>query len=372
MPIRLKQIADAIEKIAPLGLAQDWDNVGLLVGDENKNIKNILITIDVTAAVVEEAKKLKTDLILSYHPVIWDGLKTVTTKTETAHIIELIRSKISVFSIHTAFDVAAGGVNDQLAEIVGIENPKPIGDYVARPEGNFFKIVTFVPFDSINDVAEAIFDAGAGAIGNYSKCSFQTPGTGTFLPMQGAKPAIGKKGKLEEVNEIKLESIVSESKVAAVIEAMRNAHPYETPAFDVFRHYDLEGKLGLGKIGELKKPRSMAAIIENIRKVTGAKAAGIVGKERRTVKKAAVCAGSCGKLINSVIAGSCDLYLTGELKHHQALAAQEANLTCICLSHTVSERFALKNLAKSLKKHLKNVTIRLSKKDADPFKWKNI
>ncbi len=177
---------------------------------------------------------------------------------------------------------------------------------------------------------------------------------------------------MARIKEIKLESIVSESKVADVIAAMRGSHPYETPAFDVFRHYDLEGKLGLGRVGELKKPRSMAAIIENIKKVTGAKAVGIVGRERRTVKKAAVCAGSCGKLINSVIADGCDLYLTGELKHHQSLAAQEADLTCICLSHTVSERFALKNLAKSLKKHLKNVTIRLSKKDADPFKWKNI
>lgn len=370
--MKVNDIAAAVEKIAPLGLAQDWDNVGLLVGDENKNIKNILVTIDVTAAVVEEAKKLKIDLILSYHPIIWDGLKTVTSKTETAHIVELIRSKISVFSIHTAFDVAAGGVNDQLAAIVGIKDAKPIGDYVASPEGNYFKLITFVPVDSVNKVVEAMFDAGAGSIGNYSKCSFQSEGTGTFLPMQGAKPAIGKKGKLEKVNEIKLESIVGESKIADVITAMRNAHPYETPAFDVFRHYDLEGKLGLGRIGELEKPRSMSAIIENIKKITGAKAVGIVGKERRTVKKAAVCAGSCGKLINSVIADNCDLYLTGELKHHQALAAQEANLTCICLSHTVSERFALKKLAKDLKKHLKSVTIRLSKKDADPFKWKNI
>lgn len=372
MPTRLKQVADAIEKIAPLALAQDWDNVGLLVGDENKNIKNILLTIDITCAVVEEAKKHKTDLILSYHPVIWDGLKSITTSTETAHIVELIRSKISVFSIHTAFDVAAGGVNDQLAEIVGIETPKPIGDYVENPQGSHFKVVVFVPTDAINDVAEAMFSAGAGSIGNYSKCSFRSEGQGTFLPMQGAKPAIGSRGKLEKVNEIKLESIVPESKVPAVVAAMRNAHPYEMPAFDVFRHYDLEGKLGLGRVGKLKKPRSMASIIENIKQVTGVKAIGIVGKEKRTVKKAAVCAGSCGKLISSVIAENCDLYLTGELKHHQALAAQEANLTCICLSHTVSERFALKNLAKSLKKHLNNVTIRLSKKDADPFKWKNI
>ncbi|MHC4237595.1 MAG: Nif3-like dinuclear metal center hexameric protein, partial [Planctomycetota bacterium] len=173
----------------------------------------------------------------------------------------------------------------------------------------------------------------------------------------------------ETVNEIKLETVVPSGKVAAVIAALRASHPYETPAFDVFRHYDVENKIGLGRIGTLKKPLSMQKAIANIKATTGCNAVGIVGPQRRTVKKAAVCAGSCGKILNSVIDAGCDLYLTGELKHHQALAAQEAGLTCICLSHTVSERFALKNLAKQLKKRLKTVTIRISKKDKDPFNW---
>jgi putative NIF3 family GTP cyclohydrolase 1 type 2 len=162
---------------------------------------------------------------------------------------------------------------------------------------------------------------------------------------------------------------VPADKVEAVIAAMRKAHPYETPAFDVFKHHNVEGKFGLGRMGKLAKPTSMTDLIANIKKVTGAKAVGIIGKQRRTVRKAAVCAGSCGKILNSAIDAGCDLYLTGELKHHMALAASESGMTCICLSHTVSERFALKKLVKQLQNQLKGVTIRQSKKDADPFNW---
>ena len=370
--MKIKDIAKAVDEIAPLGLAQDWDNVGLLIGNPDKPIKNILLTIDTTKAVVEEAKLQKADLILAYHPIIWDGLKRVTADGETAHIYDLIQSGISVFCIHTAMDVAVGGVNDALAEILGIENAEPIGDYVANPAGPQYKVITFVPTDNVNTVAEALYAAGAGAIGNYSHCGFQSDGTGSFMPLKGSNPAIGKRGKLEQVNEIKLETVVPSDKVAAVIAAMREAHPYETPAFDVFRHYDVENKIGLGRIGTLKKPLSMQKAIANIKAATGCNAVGIVGPAKRTIQKAAVCAGSCGKIINSVIAQGADLYLTGELKHHQALAAQEAGLTCICLSHTVSERFALKNLAKQLKNRLKTVTIRLSKKDKDPFTWFNV
>ena len=367
--MKIKDIAQAVEEIAALGLAQDWDNVGLLIGDPNKTIKNILITIDTTKAVVEEAKKMKADLILAYHPIIWDGLKRVTADGETAHIYDLIKSGISVFCIHTALDVAAGGVNDLLADILGMENTEPIGDYVADPAGPQYKIITFVPQDAVNKVADALYAAGAGAIGNYSHCGFQTDGTGSFKPLTGSNPAIGKRGRIEQVNEIKLETVVPSGKVAAVIAALRKSHPYETPAFDVFKHHDVENKIGLGRIGTLKTPLSMQKAIAAIKSATGCNAVGIIGPQKRTIKKAAVCAGSCGKILNSVIAQGADLYLTGELKHHQALAAQEAGLTCICLSHSVSERFALKNLAKQLKKQLKTVTIRISKKDKDPFTW---
>ncbi|MHC4737623.1 MAG: Nif3-like dinuclear metal center hexameric protein [Planctomycetota bacterium] len=370
--MKIKDIAEQIEKIVPLKLAQDWDNVGLLIGDAGRNVKNILLTIDITGDVLAEAKRLKTDLIVSYHPVIWEGLKKITSEGQNNVVYHLIRSDIAVFSIHTALDSAIGGVNDGLSEIVGIRDAKPIGDYVESPTGDNYKLVVFIPIKSAAKVSNAIFAAGAGAIGNYSHCGFTAEGTGSFLPREGARPAIGKKGKLEKVAEVRFETIVTEEKLEGAITAMKKTHPYETPAYDCFKLYQNLDRFGLGRIGRLEKPTQLSRIIERIKKYTGARSFGIVGKEKRLVKKAAVCAGSCGKIINSVIAAKADLYLTGELKHHQGLAAQEAGLTCICLSHSVSERFILKKFAKELQNQLKDVTIRTSKKDADPFKWKKL
>ena len=370
--MNLRDIQRAIEAVAPLKLAQDWVNVGFLIGDPTRPIRTILVTIDTTRAVVEEAKRLNADLICAYHPVIWDGLKKITADGPSAPIYDLIRANIGVFSIHTAFDTVLGGVNDALAAILDIEDPRPMGDFVADPQSSQYKLVTFVPIDNVDKVADALYDAGAGAIGNYSHCGFLSEGTGTFKPLTGSHPAIGKIGRREEVHEFRLETVVPEGKLEAVLAALRKSHPYETPAFDVLRHHHPEGRMGLGRMGTLRKPTRYSQILRNIKNATGAKAAGVIGPAKGTVTKAAVCAGSCGKILNTAIAEGCDLYLTGELKHHQALAAQEAGLTCVCLSHSVSERFALKILIKELKKHLKGVTIHQSKKDADPFTWKEI
>ncbi len=370
--MKVKEISEKIQNIVDLRLAMDWDNVGLLVGDENKEIENILLTIDVTRDVLKEAKRKNIDMIISYHPVIWDGLKNVTSTGPGSMVYELIRNDIHVFSIHTAMDVTEGGVNDALSEMLEMKNTQPIGDYVENPENDNYKLIVFVPEDSINKVADAMFEAGAGAIGNYSQCSYRSDGTGTFLPGEGSNPAIGKRGELEYVNEIKLESIVPAAKIENCIRAMKEAHPYEAPAFDVIHLCDVEKKLGLGRIGDLKEKKKVSEIIGDIKKGTGCDTVGIIGKENRTVKKAAVCAGSCGSILNSVIVQGCDLYLTGELKHHLALTAQEAGLTCICLSHSNSERFILKKFKQKLKKSTEGLNIKLSRKDSDPFTWKKV
>jgi dinuclear metal center YbgI/SA1388 family protein len=370
--MKIKDVATAIGKIAPLKLAQGWDNVGLLIGSSQQDVKNILLTIDITGPVVAEARRLKTDLIVSYHPVIWDGLKKITTEGPTGVVYDLIRCGIAVFSIHTALDSATGGVNDGLAEIVGIQDGKPIGDYVDITLDEIYKLVVFVPIDAVAKVSEAVFAVGAGRMGNYSHCGFQAQGTGTFLPLEGARPAVGRRGKLEKVPEVRFETIVPAEKLDDCIAAMKKAHPYEMPAFDCLKLYNPQTKFGLGRIGRLARPSRIDRIVKRIKRFTGTRAVGIIGDQRRLVKTAAVCAGSCGEIINSVIAAKAELYVTGELKHHQGLAAQEAGLTCICLSHTVSERFMLKKLARQLQKQLRQVTIRISKKDAEPFKWKNI
>ena len=370
--MKVKDIAGIVEEIAPLGLAQGWDNVGLLIGDPEREIRNILLTIDVTQAVVAEAKKLKTDLILSYHPVIWDGLKKVRTDDRSGTVYELIRSDIAVFSIHTALDAVAGGVNDGLAEILGIQDPKPLGDYVEYSPRQSHKLVVFVPADALAVVTNAVFEAGAGWIGNYRNCGFQAEGTGTFEPLEGAKPAVGRKGRLERVQEVRFETLVPAEKLQAVVDAIRKTHPYEEPAFDIYKLFDYESRFGLGRIGTLAEPMQLSRIIDRVRQQTGARAVGLVGDQKRLVRKAAVCAGTCGEILNLVIAARADLYLTGELKHHQALAAQEAGLTCICLSHTVSERFILKKVAGRIRKLAPKLTVKVSRKDADPFTWKTI
>jgi dinuclear metal center YbgI/SA1388 family protein len=370
MQMKVRDIAATIENIVPLKLAQSWDNVGLLIGNPERDVKNILLTIDVTEDVFAEAKKLKIDMIISYHPVIWDGLKKITANGPSRTVYNLIRNDIAVFSMHTALDSAIGGVNDGLAEIIGIEEAKPIGDYVDYHGSENYKLVVFIPVEVVSEVSGAIFAAGAGSIGNYSNCSFHAEGTGTFLPLQGAQPTIGEKGKLEKVPEVRFETIVPEENLDKVVAAMKKAHPYETPAFDIFRLSNSTSRFGLGRIGKLAQPLFVNQIINRIKKHTGAKAFGMVGKEKRLVKTAAVCAGSCGKIINQVIAAKTDLYVTGELKHHHALAAQEAGVTCICLSHTVSERFFLKKLARQLQSRLGQVIIKTSKKDTDPFRWK--
>lgn len=370
--MKVKDIAAIVEEIAPLGLAQDWDNVGLLIGDPAQDIKRLLLTIDVTKAVVAEAGKLKTDLILSYHPVIWDGLKQIRTDGATRVVYDLIQAGIGVFSIHTALDAAVGGVNDGLAEILGIEDGRPLGDYVNYAPQENYKLVVFVPVDALDKVTNAVFAAGAGAIGNYRNCGFRAEGTGTFTALDGARPAIGKKGRPEQVQEMRFETIVPAGKLQAVVEAMKAAHPYETPAFDILKLFGYADRFGLGRIGPLGTPARVEQLVERIKRQTGAKAIGLVGDARRLVKTAAVCAGTCGTIVHSVIAAGADLYLTGELKHHHALAAREAGVTCICLSHTVSERFILKKLARRLRRRMKDVTIKISTKDADPFTWKNI
>ena len=370
--MKVRDIANTIKSMVPLELALDWDNVGLLVGDAKKEVKKILLTIDITKDVIAEARKLKANMILSYHPAIWDGLKTVTADGSGSIVYELIKSDVAVFSVHTAVDIMFGGVNDGLAEIIGLTDTKPIGDFVPNPSQNNYKLVVFVPQKSLAAVTNAIFKAGAGAIGNYSDCGFASQGVGSFKPLKGAKPAIGKQDKIEKVNEIRFEAIVPAEKVEGCIKAMKKTHPYEMPAYDCLKLYDSPDKFGLGRIGKLDKPAQLTKIVQKIKKATGAKAFGFVGKEKRLVKTAAVCAGSCGKIINSVIAQNVDLYLTGEIKHHQALAAKEAGLSCICLSHTVSERFVLKKLAKQLQNKLKGLNINISKKDTDPFNWKNL
>ncbi len=370
--MKVSQFLEILDSISPFKLAQDWDNVGLLIGDENAKVSKVIFTIDITQAVVDEAKSLKAKTIVSYHPVIWEPLKKITARGEKPIVYKLLKDGFNVISIHTALDAACGGVNDGLAKAIGLINTEPISDFVSLSNEKMYKLVVFVPTDNVNLVSKAIFDAGAGRLGNYSNCGFSGEGVGTFLPLKGATPAIGKRGRQESVDEVRFETIVRERNLVGVIEAMKRAHPYEMPAFDVIKLETEEKKYGIGRLGSFEAEKEIGIIVGEIKKLTGAKVIGFVGEAKRRVKSAAVCAGSCGSIITKVIAAGCELYITGELKHHDALLARESGLSCLCLSHSVSERFILAELAERIKISCPSLDLMLSKEDTEPFSWRQI
>ena len=370
--MKLTRIIPALERIAPPTLAEDWDNVGLLVGDHNQNVRRALLTIDLTAAVFAEAKAKTIDLIIAYHPPLWDPIKKVIAGQGPAPLLhDIIRAGIAVYSLHTSLDSVPGGINDLLADIVGIADPQPLQP-LTPTDSPFCKLAVFVPAADLDKVSAAVFTAGAGRISadsNYSKCSFRSAGTGTFQGDDKSSPTIGRAGAFEQVEEIRFETVVPTAQLAPVIQAMLAAHSYEEPAYDIFPMLTPPAGLGIGRFGDLAEPTTVDALLESIKKKLKTNVVGLIGSRRRRVKRAAVGAGSCGSILRQVITHGCDFYLTGELKHHHALELQEAGVTTACVSHSVSERVILPRLARTLSRDLPTLDITVSRKDRDPFTW---
>jgi dinuclear metal center YbgI/SA1388 family protein len=368
--MKLNKLMEQFDIVAPLALAEDWDNVGLLAGDPNQNIKKVMLTIDMTRAVLDEAKSKKIDCILAYHPPLFEPIKRIVANQGVSPLLyEAIKNKIAIYSTHTALDSAHGGVNDILAGIIGIENPKPIVQPTATT-GDLCKIVVYLPKNDLENVSQAMFTAGAGSIGDYSECSFRCEGIGTFKGGVGTQPTIGKRGKKESVTEFRLETITYTKKLNDVLSAMIKAHSYESVAYDLFPILSGQVTTGLGRMGTLPKESTIDTLIDKIKNDLKLNIVGVIGPQKGNPKKGAVCAGSCGSVLNKVIAAQCDFYLTGELKHHFALELQEAGVTTICVSHTNSERMILPKLARQLKPMCKNVIFIVSNKDSDPFTFR--
>lgn len=358
--MNLAKMMEVLNEIAPLKYAESWDNVGLLAGDMQQEITKAMVTIDYTPPVAEETYAAGCGLVIGYHPPLFEAVKRLTAPSL---VFDAIRRGIAIYSPHTALDVAAGGTNDVLAEILGIREPLPLRGIAPAPW--HYKLITFVPRDQVEEVANALFDAGAGWIGNYSRCSFMSEGTGTFLGGESTNPTVGRPGELERASETRIETIVPAKVLTAVINALRKSHPYEEPAFDIVQLITPPESKGMGKIGAIE-PVSRAELIERVRTGLGVERLLVAGPTEGMAKSAGCCAGACGDLLKDALAQKVDVLLTGELRHHDALKAAAAGMTVICALHSNSERVTLKRYASRIAE-MSGIEVLLSASDRDPF-----
>jgi len=363
---KVGDVARHLADIAPPQLAQDWDNVGLLAGDERAPCPAVLLSVDMTEAVVEEARGRGCGLITAYHPPVFRSISRIQPARSAGApaIWEAVAAGIAVYSPHTALDAAAGGTNDVLAELVGVVVEGPI-EY-ADPRPTSCKVVVFVPPAQVERVAEAMFAAGAGHIGDYTKCSFRLAGRGTFLGGQTTQPTVGRKGRLESVDEFRLETVVPSERLPAVVEAVRRFHPYEEPAFDIYPVRP-EPVPGIGRVGRLRQDATLGLLALSLKRRLRLKAVEVVGSPRRPVRRVAVCAGSAGRLpLERKASAECDAVITGELRHHDALAFAAMGVAAIAVGHWASERPVLRSLAGRLRERLPGLGVRVSAADKPP------
>ena len=360
--MQLSELIAAMEKIAPTANAESWDNVGLLAGDPAQAVSKVLLTIDYTSQVAEEGHQAGCDAVIAYHPPIFQPLKRVVAGNP---VFDALRRGVAIYSPHTALDVADGGTNDVLCDLLGLQERSPLK--LAETKSSQYKLVTFVPEEQVERVSDAIFQAGAGRIGNYTSCSFRSPGTGTFYGQEGTNPAVGQAGKLEQAQEVRLETVVPLSRVAQVVSALRQSHPYEEPAFDLQQLAAPPTGVGIGRIGRFPSPTDRSEVIDRLKRELGIGHLLVAGPTSGSATRAAVCAGACGDLLNDALSQKVDIYVTGEMRHHDALRAASAGMTVVCTLHSNSERITLGRLKQRLQQELSGLQYVLSAADRDPF-----
>jgi dinuclear metal center YbgI/SA1388 family protein len=377
--MKVADLVACLESLAPPILAEDWDNVGLLVGDLAADVNKVMVCMDLTEPVLAEAIRAKAQLVLTHHPLIFKSVSRVTA-CEAPVVYDAVRQGLAVYSAHTNLDSAVGGTNDVLADVLDLEARRPLEPTVRQDQ---CKVVTFAPPEGVSAIAEAAFSAGAGRVGNYRDCAFFCHGIGSFYGQAGAHPVVGRAGRHEVAEELRLEVVCPRGRAAAVREAMRGAHPYEEPVIDVYVLEDLPAGCGMGRIGRLRRPATVGAIITRLKKATGAKSVLLsaasthggphAGRARSgdgqglLVTTAACCSGAGGSCCRKAVAQGATLLVTGELSYHDALDASARGLTVVALGHGYSERIAIARLGQRLAEAVPKLAVVNSTRDQDPF-----
>lgn len=363
-----QQIIEEFEKWSPKYLAMEDDPVGLHVGTLNKRVERVLVTLDVNEAVVDEAIEKGAALIIAHHPPIYRPLKNLQTDFPQGRLMEkLIKHDIAVYAAHTNLDVARGGVNDLLADALGLQDTSVM---VQTYEAELVKIAVFVPESHEDQVREALGKAGAGVIGDYEFCSYTLSGTGRFRPTQGADPFIGEAGKMEKTAESKIEVVIRKQEKDRAIKAMISAHPYEEVAYDVFTLENKELPMGLGRVGTLENGMALEDFAEFVKERLDVPAVRVVGDFTKRVKKVAVLGGDGNKYITAAKRAGADAYVTGDLYFHVAQDAEAMGLAVVDPGHHV-EKVMIQGVVDYMGKHSGlNCTFMPSETVTEPFRFK--
>ena len=354
---KVKHITAQIEQLCPLTYAEDFDNVGLLVGDGEQEVKGVLVSLDCLETTIDEAIEKKCNLIVSFHPIIFKGLKKLNGKNYVERtVIKAIKNDIAIYAMHTALDNSFEGVSAKMAEMLELENTK-----VLMPQkGHLRKLTTYVPENAVEEIREALFQAGAGHIGNYSHCSFNLQGEGTYLGNEHSDPTIGHKGKLETVGEHFISVIFEKHQESKILQALDDTHPYEEIAYDIVGLENVHDRIGMGMVGELKQALSPHNLFENLKRTFGLQIIRHSEIIEGDIKRIAVLGGSGSFAIEQAIKSGADIFITADLKYHDFYKA-EGKLILADIGHYESEQFTKNLLVEYLTKKITNFAPALPK-----------
>ncbi|MBN2808952.1 MAG: Nif3-like dinuclear metal center hexameric protein [Deltaproteobacteria bacterium] len=345
--IRHADLIDYLEFKIPPGLSESWDHCGLQAGSRNWSLTGVLCALDLTAEVVAEALAVGANFVLSHHPLLFKPLARLDVAAFPGNLLyQALTAGVTLYSAHTNLDSVAGGVNDRLAELFGLNHCTALEPY----QGEIYKLVTFIPKAEAERVGRALFAAGAGSYGGgrYRDCSFCAPGVGSFRPVAGAAPRVGTVGKVSLVNEIRFETVLEKRVVPAVLEALHQTHPYEVPAYDLYPMELFDRHSGLGRIGMLPDPVCLAEFVDLVKQQLGAPALRLIGGDlqRALVQKIALCSGSGFSLYRSACAAGADLFISGDVKYHEARAVLDSGtLPVLDAGHFATEKPVLEVMA---------------------------
>jgi len=365
---KLSDLIGIINKIAPPALAEEWDNVGLQVGDPAAEVRTLMVALDPCTASVEEAISRSCQLLVTHHPLIFKPLKRISTADEAGKLIHRsIGSNLAIVSLHTNYDIAENGVNDLLARRLGLQGVRPL-KVTAREE--LLKLAVFVPLSHQEALLDALLPF-SGMPGNYSECSFRVSGLGTFRPLDGANPFIGEVGTRETVEECRLEIVIRKNELQQALKVLRRAHPYEEPAFDLVPLENEGGALGIGRVGELASTLRLEEFAALVKESLGTSLR-IVGDPAKTVARVALCGGSGASFLRDAARQGADVYLTGDIKYHEAREAEFQGIALVDAGHFATERLMVEGLSLQLEQELSRRRLEVSvipcRSETDPFR----